>query len=121
MFSVVLILHAPLVTVQQVPRSNAKRSMSTIVQEPSGQSSFVARRDNQIHRESPSQFALSRFATAANLMSWFPSVGLPVKTAVNFPEPLGENVQPKKAAGLGGVQAESPLDCVAVLGSEHSR
>src|SRR5437773_1895212 len=99
--SVALILQRPLATMQQVDgkERNLKLSMSTVVQDPSGQSSAVNRYDSERQSCSPSQLALSPLAEALNLTACVPSFAVPTTTMLNFPEPVGENAHPKLANG----------------------
>src|SRR2546422_11220032 len=108
--SVVLILQTPPTTVQQAGSRSSRLSMSTLVHDPSGQSSVVMRYDSEMQRCSPSQFALNPLAVAASLMSWLPLPMLPMSCAVRFPDPFDDSAQPPALAGTAGAQAEVWLD-----------
>src|SRR5262249_60144059 len=99
--SVVSILHLPSLTVQHALVNTSSRS--TMVHEPWGQSSLVARRDNLTHRST--QNGLSPVATAVSLMSCVPFVAFPVVCNAILPEPVEDRPQGLMPAGTPGAQA----------------
>src|SRR5947209_5084359 len=78
--NVALILHVPLATTQQAGSPSFRLTISTTVQDPSGQSSVVARYDRETQSCCPSQAALSSLAVPLILMSSLPPPTLPVVT-----------------------------------------
>src|SRR5262249_15208898 len=119
--NVVLILHLPFVTMQNgtpVPNCRSKSLMSSVVHEPSGQSSVVRRYDKRTWSASPSQAGFSPLATALIFTSSLPALTLPLLLRVTFPEPLDVNAQ---RPGTAGAQAGLLSDWVAVLGVKQGK